>query len=311
MAERSFVATRYTAPTLMRAPMVQVFRTAIALVVKNVAARFYGEHFLSITGPLLFRRALELHPEVRPRLELEQFDEISIRSIRGGRVAVLTKAFSEASTPSGVYATLWVEGLVYRRLRPHPSSGSIRFYLWPLPEEQLGVYAKELRASLAVDSRRVVTLEAATHIIVPYSDEANYPNYDMRGGASIRVDPCALLDDIGGEQPCVIFLHTTPDRSHPRMLNVGYCASRIADVTIVPPCLKNYAWTSRGGGRKYFASFKGTSTRSATLKEDFETLRRHHDGCNVIICDASDGEYDYDELLTSSIFAFVLEGDLP
>eukprot|EP00966_Prymnesium_polylepis_P314399 7265195-Prymnesium_polylepis.1 len=135
----------------------------------------------------------------------------------------------------------------------------------------------------------------------------------MTGGPSEPFDLASLISTIDGAQPCVTFLHTSPADAHPRMLNVGYCASAEDDVTTVPPSLKNYAWPPPCGAerRRYLATFKGNRLRSEVRTAHFDALRRHHNGSDVVVCESSDSAYDYDALLANSLFAFVLEGDLP
>ena len=101
-------------------PGLPVFRTAIDLVVDNVEQRAYGRSFLSVSGPALFWEALDRHPEVTCRMDLEQSGPEFITWARGlattarrTRAAIQTKALPEPSVNSGQYALLWQQRAIY------------------------------------------------------------------------------------------------------------------------------------------------------------------------------------------------------
>lgn len=53
-------------------PKLPVFRTAIDMVLRNVKNEVYSCNPLAMTGPLLFRRALDEHQDIPYRMEIEQ-----------------------------------------------------------------------------------------------------------------------------------------------------------------------------------------------------------------------------------------------
>ena len=103
-----------------------VFRTAIDRLVENVERRDYGESFLAVTGPRLFRWALDRHPEQRCREELEQSGPAFIvwrhhpPAASRSRAAIHTKALPECSVASGRYAILWQHRAIFAALEGEP-----------------------------------------------------------------------------------------------------------------------------------------------------------------------------------------------
>ena len=58
--------------------------------------------------------------------------------------------------------------------------------------------------------------------------------------------------------------------------------------------------------KKYFLTFKGHLSRNLRR---IAAAKLHHNDMDVIIADANDEQYDFDDLLYSSVFGLVMEGD--
>ena len=185
------------------------------------------------------------------------------------------------------------------------------FYIYPLEDKYLGIYANEIIECLSDHPKRVLNIVDASYIIIPYSNEANYPNYDMKGGPSKQLNLNKLIDKIGGNLPCITFLHTSPPNKHRRMINIGYHGQKYGDIVLPPPSLKNYEFQQIGSVRKYIATFKGSSTRSNIRKRCFDALQKYHNDKDFIICGSKNSQYNYNDLINNSLYAFVIEGDLP
>lgn len=96
-------------------PRLPVFRTAINMIVKNVSAKRYGCSPLSVTGPVMFKRALDMHPATNTRIEIEQATFKEYKYIAPPhRVVIIGRADNHRKVlTSAHYSKLWKNRRVF------------------------------------------------------------------------------------------------------------------------------------------------------------------------------------------------------
>lgn len=95
-------------------PKLPVFKTAIDMIVYNSSNMLYSCSPLALTGPVLFRRALDKHDDIPYRMDIQQDYRNKYTFIKNRKKAVETKASNHGEVlNSKHYSTYWFERDVY------------------------------------------------------------------------------------------------------------------------------------------------------------------------------------------------------
>jgi mannosyltransferase OCH1-like enzyme len=95
-----------------------VFRKAIEMIVDNVEQREYGRHFLDVTGPWLFKRALDATTEQIYRMPFYQSGSSEISRSSDRKVVIACKFYEDNMFKSGSYAKMWEKRDIFDTKKP-------------------------------------------------------------------------------------------------------------------------------------------------------------------------------------------------
>jgi hypothetical protein len=178
------------------------------------------------------------------------------------------------------------------------------------------IYSKEINKIL--NSNQFVTNEwtNADYLITCLSDELNYPIYGNMSYAESEIkihDISTFIKKsfrIKNNQQLVIFYHT-PCVFMNNTTVVCYAKNDndSKNIVICPPAIQKYTFNNTVN-KKYFLSFKGNTHCSQTRNRIFNAFRKYNNE-KIIVIDRRDGRFEYEDLLTNSLFSLVIEGDLP
>lgn len=202
----------------------------------------------------------------------------------------------------------------------------MKFFLYQnsssLPKNQnqwRSIWIEELFSELSKVENLTQNPYEADFFITEISAEANYPNYDMRGGpwpvrGSSLVQHIKNLPYFDKNKKHVMFYHNgSPEYDLDGILNIPYFNNQYninRNFIMAPPAIKKYKF-NKNIDKKYLISFKGTVNRGEHRKVVYKKLKTIHNNKNIIIVEKNNNQYDYDELMTNSLFTFCLEGHLP
>lgn len=178
------------------------------------------------------------------------------------------------------------------------------------------IYSKEVNNVLNNSKFVINDWKNADYIITCLSDEQNYPKYgDMKYAESkLKINDITLFIknrfNLNPNQQLVIFRHI-PCVFTKNTINVCYAKhdNDYNSILICPPAIQKYNFNNTLD-KKYILSFKGNVHCSQGRNRIFNAFKKYNNEKNVII-DRTNNKYDYDDLITNSLFSLVIEGDAP
>jgi len=178
------------------------------------------------------------------------------------------------------------------------------------------IYSKEINKIL--NNNQFVTKDwsNADYLITCISQEQNYPIYGNMEYARPRIQ----INNINAfikkgfrlnpSNKLVIF-QNSPTVFDDNVINVCY-AKNVDDyknILICPPAIKQYNFNNTVN-KNYFLSFKGNIHCSQSRNRIFKAFNKYNNG-KIVVIKRENNLYDYEDLLTNSLFSLVIEGDLP
>ena len=106
----SFMVTRQSQP---------VFADAIYKVVENVRTQYYGNHFLEVTGPIMFKKVLDNNKSQKYRMPYEQTTS-TIRVAKENGADIIQIHALDIDLASGGYVNPWNDRNIYSPVKISP-----------------------------------------------------------------------------------------------------------------------------------------------------------------------------------------------
>jgi hypothetical protein len=178
------------------------------------------------------------------------------------------------------------------------------------------IYSKEINLIFNDTRFNTTDFKEAHYLITCLSDERNYPIYGNMPYAEPKTNITnisAFLNkyfNLNIFQKVVIFYHTPVVFSN-NVINICYSKddSDKNNIVICPPSIQKYTFNN-GINKKYFVSFKGNIHSSDNRKNIFFNFSKYNNTKNIVV-PKDNNSYQYDDLITNSLFSIVIEGDLP
>jgi hypothetical protein len=178
------------------------------------------------------------------------------------------------------------------------------------------IYSKEINKIL--NNNQFVTKDwsNADYLITCISQEQNYPIY----GNMVYARPRIQINNINAfikkmfrlnpSNKLVIF-QNSPTVFDDNVISVCYAKNNddYKNILICPPAIKRYNFNNTVN-KNYFLSFKGNIHCSQSRNRVFKAFNKYNNG-KIVVIKRENNLYDYEDLLTNSLFSLVIEGDLP
>jgi hypothetical protein len=178
------------------------------------------------------------------------------------------------------------------------------------------IYSKEINKIL--NNNQFVTKDwsNADYLITCISQEQNYPIYGNMKYARPRIqinNINAFIKKMFRLNPSnkLVIFQNSPTVFDDTVISVCYAKNNddYKNILICPPAIKRYNFNNTVN-KNYFLSFKGNIHCSQSRNRVFKAFNKYNNG-KIVVIKRENNLYDYEDLLTNSLFSLVIEGDLP